>query len=55
MATSPLKQILDIRRDELPQALSMSVYFFFVITAFWIVKPFKNPLLPARHMFPAQP
>ena len=45
MAMSPLKQIMDIRRDELPQALSMSVYFFLVITAFWIVKPFKKGLL----------
>ena len=45
MASSPLKQIMDIRRDELPQALSMSVYFFLVITAFWILKPFKKGLL----------
>ncbi len=45
MATSPLKQIMDIRRDELPQALSMSAYFFLVITAFWILKPFKKGLL----------
>ena len=45
MAISPLKQIMDIRRDELPQALSMSAYFFLVITAFWILKPFKKGLL----------
>jgi len=35
---------LDIRRDELPQSLLMSSYFFLVITAFWILKPLKKGL-----------
>ena len=41
---NPLKQIMDIRRDELPQSLLMSFYFFLVITAFWILKPLKKGL-----------
>ena len=46
MATSknPLKQILDIRRDEVPQALLMFAYFFLVITTFAILKPLKGSL-----------
>jgi ATP:ADP antiporter, AAA family len=39
---SPLKQILDIRREEWPLALLMSGYFFLVITSFWILKPLKK-------------
>ncbi|MBT3345930.1 MAG: hypothetical protein HN712_15205 [Gemmatimonadetes bacterium] len=43
MATAnPLRQILDIRRDEWPQALGMFAYFFLVITTFWILKPLKK-------------
>jgi AAA family ATP:ADP antiporter len=34
----------DIRRDELPLALSMFGYFFLVITSFWILKPIKKAL-----------
>ena len=41
----PLKQIMDIRRDEMPQAFVMAVYFFLVITSFWILKPLKKSLL----------
>ncbi len=55
MATSPLKQIMDIRRDELPQALSMSVYFFLVITAFWIRRWCMNRLWPATIPHPGAP
>ena len=46
MATSknPLKQIMDIRRDEVPQALLMFAYFFLVITTFAILKPLKGSL-----------
>jgi len=40
-----VKQILDIRRDERPQALLISSYFFLVITAFWTFKMLKNTLL----------
>ena len=41
---SPLKAVLDIRRQELPLALSMFGYFFLVITTFWILKPLKKGL-----------
>lgn len=43
-AASPLRQILDIRRQEWPQALLMFAYFFLVITTFWILKPLKKGL-----------
>ena len=38
------KNLLDIRRDEWPLALSMFGYFFLVITSFWILKPIKKAL-----------
>ena len=41
---SPLKQIMNIRRDEFPQALLMFSYFFLVITTFVILKPLKSGL-----------
>ncbi|MCZ6632983.1 MAG: Npt1/Npt2 family nucleotide transporter [bacterium] len=44
MAKNPLKQILDIRRDEAPLAVLMFLYFFLVITTFWILKPLKKGL-----------
>lgn len=44
MAANPLKQILDIRREEWPQALLFFAYFFLVITTFWILKPLKKSL-----------
>jgi AAA family ATP:ADP antiporter len=40
--TSPLRQIMDIRRHEAPQAFLMSAYFFLVIATFWILRPLKN-------------
>lgn len=43
-SANPLKQILNIRRDELPGALLMFAYFFLVITTFWILKPLKKGL-----------
>ena len=43
-SANPLKQILDIRREEWPQALLMFSYFFLVITTFWILKPLKKGL-----------
>lgn len=39
-----LQQIVDIRREEWPQALLMFGYFFLVITTFWILKPLKKSL-----------
>lgn len=43
-SANPIKQILDIRRDEWPQALLMFSYFFLVITSFWILKPIKKSI-----------
>jgi ATP:ADP antiporter, AAA family len=43
-SANPLKQILNIRREEWPQALLMFAYFFLVITTFWILKPLKKAL-----------
>lgn len=40
----PLKAILDIKRSEMPLALLMYFYFFFVITSFWVLKPIKKTL-----------
>jgi len=42
MSSGPFKAIVDIRRDELPLAVLMFVYFFLVITTFWILKPIKK-------------
>jgi ATP:ADP antiporter, AAA family len=39
---NPLRAVLDIRRQELPLALLMFLYFFLVITTFWILKPIKK-------------
>ena len=44
ISKNPLKQIMDIRRDEVPQALLMFAYFFLVITTFAILKPLKGSL-----------
>jgi ATP:ADP antiporter, AAA family len=46
MASSgnPLKQIMDIRREEAPMAILMFCYFFLVIMTFWILKPLKKGL-----------
>ena len=41
---NPLRQIMDIRRDEWPQALLMFGYFLLVIATFWILKPIKKGL-----------
>jgi AAA family ATP:ADP antiporter len=38
------KGMMDIRRDEWRFALSMFLYFFLVITTFWILKPIKKTL-----------
>lgn len=43
-SANPLKQILNIRREEWPQALLMFAYFFLVITTFWTLKPLKKVL-----------
>ena len=43
-SSNPLRQILDIRREEAPLAILMFLYFFLVITTFWILKPLKKGL-----------
>lgn len=39
---NPLKQILNIRRHEVPLAVLMFGYFFLIISSFWILKPLKK-------------
>lgn len=39
-----LERFLHVRASEIPQALIMLVYFFLVITTFWILKPLKKAL-----------
>lgn len=41
-SVNPLKQILNIRKSEVPLAVLMFSYFFLVITTFWILKPLKK-------------
>ena len=43
-SSSPLRAVMDVRRDELPLALLMALHFFLVITVFWILKPIKKGL-----------
>jgi ATP:ADP antiporter, AAA family len=43
-SASPLRAVMDVRREELPLALLMAGYFFLVITSFWILKPIKKAL-----------
>ncbi len=44
MTKNPLRAIIDLKKDEVPFAVLMSVYFFLVITSFWILKPIKKAL-----------
>ena len=39
------KEFFDIRPDEWPLALGLSVYFFLVIAIFWVLKPIKRGLV----------
>ncbi len=41
---NPFRQIMNIRREEVPLALLMFLYFFLVIASFWILKPIKSGL-----------
>lgn len=43
-SNNPLKQILNVRREEAPLAILMFFYFFLVIISFWILKPIKKAL-----------
>ena len=40
----PIRELFDLRAGELAPTLLMSVYFFLVITSFWILKPIKKSL-----------
>ncbi len=44
MAANPLKGFLDVKRREVPFVVLMFLYFFLVITVFWILKPLKKAL-----------
>lgn len=44
MSANPLKSFLDVRRRELPFVLLMFLYFFLVITVFWVLKPIKKDI-----------
>jgi AAA family ATP:ADP antiporter len=39
------KNFFDIRKEEWPLVISMSLYFFIVIGLFWVLKPIKRGLL----------
>ena len=41
---NPLKGFLDVKRREVPFVVPMFLYFFLVITVFWILKPIKKAL-----------
>jgi ATP:ADP antiporter, AAA family len=41
---NPLKAFVNVKRGEWTLALSMFLYFFLVITTFWILKPLKKTL-----------
>jgi hypothetical protein len=41
---NPLRAMFTVRRSELPLTLMMFIYFFLVITSFWILKPLKKAL-----------
>lgn len=44
LKSNPFKQIFNIRKNELPESLSMAGVFFLIITVFWIMKPIKKAL-----------
>ncbi|MBA3394586.1 MAG: hypothetical protein H0T89_18210 [Deltaproteobacteria bacterium] len=51
---SALKSFLDVKRREIPFVLSMFLYFFLVITVFWILKPIKKAQLVAYYPYDAE-
>jgi AAA family ATP:ADP antiporter len=46
-----LKSFLDVKRREIPFVISMFLYFFLVITVFWILKPIKKAQLVAYYPY----
>ncbi|MBA3463604.1 MAG: hypothetical protein H0T46_26845 [Deltaproteobacteria bacterium] len=51
---SALKSFLDVKRREIPFVVSMFLYFFLVITVFWIMKPIKKAQLVAYYPYDAE-
>ncbi|MBA3502466.1 MAG: hypothetical protein H0T65_19035, partial [Deltaproteobacteria bacterium] len=49
-----MKSFLDVKRREIPFVLSMFLYFFLVITVFWILKPIKKAQLIAYYPYDAE-
>jgi AAA family ATP:ADP antiporter len=47
-----VREIVDIRREEWPFALSMFGYFFLVVTIFWILKPLKKAVFVGFYKAP---
>jgi AAA family ATP:ADP antiporter len=45
MLSNISKQFFDIRRNEWPIAILMSLYFFFHILTFWVLKPMKRGVI----------
>lgn len=45
MLSTLRKEFFDIRREELPKAVGLSLYFFLVIAVFWVLKPMKRGLI----------
>ena len=43
------KQFFDIKRDEWPTALALSLFFFLVIAVFWVLKPIKRGVLISQY------
>ncbi len=43
------KQFFDLKREEWPTALSLSLFFFLVIAAFWVLKPIKRGVLISQY------
>lgn len=39
------RELFDLRREEWPRALTLSLLFFLVVAVFWVVKPIKRGLL----------
>ncbi len=51
---SAFKSFLDVKRREIPFVVSMFLYFFLVITVFWILKPIKKAQLVAYYPYDAE-
>lgn len=43
------KQFFDLKREEWPTALALSLFFFLVIAVFWVLKPIKRGVLISQY------